>query len=103
VNLIWVVPVSGLLAVIVAAFLAWDVMRRDTGPKVMQDVADTIYEGAMAFLNRQYRTIYLLAAVAAVVIALLLAMLSHSGDPISVAGTRRWRSSSARSARVSPG
>ena len=34
----------------------------------MQDVAGTIFEGAVAFIRRQYRTIGLLALVAAVVI-----------------------------------
>ena len=74
-DLVWVVPLSGVLAVAVAAFLAWDVMRRDTGSQAMRNVADAIYEGAMAFLNRQYRTIAVLALVAAVVLAILLAVL----------------------------
>src|SRR5204863_9320390 len=54
-------------------------------PDSMQAVAGTIYEGAMAFLNRQYRTIGMLAIVGAIVIAVLLSVLSRSGDPISVA------------------
>ncbi|MGI8422603.1 MAG: sodium-translocating pyrophosphatase [Chloroflexota bacterium] len=74
-DLVWVVPLSGFLAVAVAAFLAWDVMRRDPGPQSMRNVADTIYEGAMAFLNRQYRTIAVLAVVAALVISALLGVL----------------------------
>ena len=32
----------------------------------MQDVAGTIFEGAVAFIRRQYRTIAILALVAAV-------------------------------------
>ena len=82
-DLIWVVPFSGILAVVVAAFLAWDVMRRDTGSQAMRNVSDAIYEGAMAFLNRQYRTISVLAIVAAIVIAVLLAALHRqvAGGP----------------------
>ena len=30
-SLIWMVPVSGVLALIFVAYLAWDVLRRDTG------------------------------------------------------------------------
>ncbi|HET7767968.1 MAG TPA: sodium-translocating pyrophosphatase [Chloroflexota bacterium] len=78
-DLVWVVPLSGILAVLVAAFLAWDVLRRDAGPQEMRNVADTIYEGAMAFLNRQYRTIYLLAIFAAIAIAALLYAIRHEG------------------------
>ena len=84
-SFVWIVPAAGILAVLVAAYLAWDVMRRDTGPSAMQEVASTIYEGAVAFLNRQYRTISMLAIVAAVLIAVLLALLSRTGDPVSIA------------------
>jgi K(+)-stimulated pyrophosphate-energized sodium pump len=68
VPLIWVVPVSGLVAVLVAAYFAYDVLNSPTGSKEMQEVADAIYTAALAFINRQYRTIGLLALGAAVVI-----------------------------------
>jgi K(+)-stimulated pyrophosphate-energized sodium pump len=54
-NIIWMVPICGVLAVLFALYLARDVLGRDTGTPAMQDVADRIFEGAMAFLNRQYR------------------------------------------------
>jgi K(+)-stimulated pyrophosphate-energized sodium pump len=91
VELVWMVPVAGLLAVAVAAFLAWDVLRRDVGPQSMQDVAGTIYEGAMAFLNRQYRTIALLAVVAAVVIAGGLGFLRTQSGGIDAGLDYAWR------------
>ena len=84
-DFLWLVPASGLLAILVAIYFAWDVMRRDVGPESMQNVAAIIYEGAIAFLNRQYRTIGVLAIAGAMVIAGLLAFLSRSGDPLSVA------------------
>src|SRR5690348_16287425 len=51
----------------------------------MQKVADAIFKGAMAFLNRQYRTIAILAIFAAIVVGLVLALLgltttSHQVD-----------------------
>jgi K(+)-stimulated pyrophosphate-energized sodium pump len=75
-----VVLVAGLLAVAFAAYLARDVLSRDRGTSAMQDVAGMIFEGAMAFLNRQYRTIALLAIVAAILIGLLLGVLSGSTE-----------------------
>src|SRR5207247_1315697 len=47
--------------------------------KAMQEVASLIFEGAMAFLNRQYRTIALFALVAAVIIGVLIGGLAN--DP----------------------
>ena len=64
----WIIPIAGLTAVIFAGYLARDVLRRDTGTDAMRDVASTIYEGAVAFIRRQYTTIAILALAGAVVI-----------------------------------
>ncbi len=56
---------AGLIAVLFAVYLARDVLARDTGTKEMEDVAGTIFEGAVAFIRRQYTTIGLLALVGA--------------------------------------
>ena len=63
---------AGLIAIAFALYLARDVLRRDTGTKEMEDVAATIYEGAVAFIRRQYVTIALLAIVGAVVIGVVI-------------------------------
>ena len=68
----WIIPIAGLAAVAFAAFLARDVLRRDTGTDAMRDVAGTIHEGAVAFIRRQYTTIGLLALAGAVVIGLVI-------------------------------
>src|SRR5437016_5183866 len=74
-----VVLFAGLLAVAFAFYLARDVLSRDKGTPAMQDVAAMIFEGAMAFLNRQYRTIAILAVLAAVAIGGLLGVLTGGG------------------------
>jgi K(+)-stimulated pyrophosphate-energized sodium pump len=71
-NLVWIVPLSGLLGLAFVVYLAWDVLRRDTGTKEMQDVAATIYEGAVAFIKRRALTIAVLAIVTGVVIGVLV-------------------------------
>ena len=58
-----VVLLAGLIAIAFAIYLARDVLGQDRGTKAMQEVAALIFEGAMAFLNRQYRTIAMLAVV----------------------------------------
>src|SRR3954466_8745041 len=74
-GILWLVPLSGVVAVIAAALLARDVIGRPKGTPAMQEVASAIYEGAMAFLNRQYRTIWIIAIIAAVVMGVLLGVL----------------------------
>ena len=74
-----VVLAAGIIAVLFALWLARDVLSKDKGTKAMQEVASLIFEGAMAFLNRQYRTIALLALVAAVIIGVLIGVLAN--DP----------------------
>jgi K(+)-stimulated pyrophosphate-energized sodium pump len=66
--LLWIVPVSGLVAVAVAAYFAYDVLKSPIGSPEMQKVAGAIYVAAVAFIKRQYRTIGLLALFAAVIV-----------------------------------
>ena len=63
-----VVLAISVLSLIVAFFLARQVLAADTGQPAMQEIAGAIREGAEAFLSRQYKTIAWLALVAAAVI-----------------------------------
>src|SRR3954454_19786828 len=82
--LLWLIPIAGIVAILFALYLARDVLRRDQGTQAMQDVSGTIYEGAVAFIRRQYSTIAILAVVGAVVIGVVIALVENSA---SVAGT----------------
>jgi K(+)-stimulated pyrophosphate-energized sodium pump len=66
---------AGIAAVLFALYLARDVLSRDTGTEAMQDVAGTIFEGAVAFIRRQYTTIFALAIVGAVVILVVISIV----------------------------
>jgi K(+)-stimulated pyrophosphate-energized sodium pump len=57
-----------VLSLVVAGLLARQVLSADTGTPEMRAISDAIREGAEAFLARQYRTIALLAVVAAAAI-----------------------------------
>ncbi len=87
VNYIWVPVVVSLLAVAFAVGLIFSVLRKDTGTPAMQKIANAIFAGATAFLRRQYRTITLLAILAAVVVAVALALLGQGSqaDKINLA------------------
>ncbi len=69
-SLAFLIPVAGVLALLTAVYLVYDVFSKDLGTPKMQEIARAIREGAMAFLNRQYRTIALLALVLAVILGI---------------------------------
>lgn len=70
--LLWIVPISGLVAVLVAGYFAYDVLRSPIGTPEMQKVAGAIYVAAVAFIQRQYRTIFLLAIGGMVLIGIVI-------------------------------
>jgi K(+)-stimulated pyrophosphate-energized sodium pump len=74
INLI--IPLAGLAAVLFAIYLARWVIAQDQGTQAMQDVASTIYEGAVAFIRRQYVTIGVLALVASVIVGAVIAIVN---------------------------
>ena len=62
-DIIWylLIPIAGAVAVLYAGWLAKFVLSQDTGTVQMQEIGGMIFEGAMAFLSRQYRTIAIFA------------------------------------------
>jgi K(+)-stimulated pyrophosphate-energized sodium pump len=76
-----IIPISGFLALAVAAYLIMEVTRQETGTPEMQEIAAAIKEGALAFLNRQYKTIGILA----VIVAAILLVTSKEGWYTAVA------------------
>ena len=71
----WVIPIAGVAAIAFALYLAWDVLRADTGTPAMQEIAGTIFEGAVAFIRRQYQTIGFLAIGGAIVIGVVIGVV----------------------------
>jgi K(+)-stimulated pyrophosphate-energized sodium pump len=70
-------PVAGLLALAAAAVLAQGILRSKPKDAKMVEISDAVKEGAMAYMNRQYRVI---SIVAAAIIAVLLAVTFTRGD-----------------------
>jgi len=74
-SLIFIISLVGLA---VAYWLARYVIKQDQGTPQMQEIAEAIKQGAMAFLKRQYTTIGILSAVLAV---LIFSIYFFSGKP----------------------
>lgn len=68
------VVLFGLVGIGFAAWMAKWVLDADQGTPEMQDISNRIFEGAVAYLRRQYQTIFALALVVAVVIGFLVSM-----------------------------
>lgn len=54
---------SAIFAIIYGLILAKVILKKPAGNKEMQDIADAIQKGAKAYLNRQYKTISVIAIV----------------------------------------
>ncbi|WP_026370544.1 sodium-translocating pyrophosphatase [Kallotenue papyrolyticum] len=64
------VPLSGLAALVVAWMTIGAIDRSDTGSERMRQIAAAIQQGAMAFLNREYRVLVVFVlAVALLIVA----------------------------------
>ena len=68
--ILWAVLASALISLIFGLWLVRIVLRADPGAKSMTDVADAVFEGSMAYLRRQVRTMVFF--VVAIAIALFL-------------------------------
>ena len=56
-GIFWVVPVVGVLGILFALMMARNVLKRPKGTAKMEEIGGMIFEGAWAFLKRQYSTI----------------------------------------------
>lgn len=74
-DLLWLAPIAGLVSLIFAAIFAVYTLKQESGSDKMNAISEAIQEGASAYLNRQYKTV----AVVAVITALILFVaLSHA-------------------------
>jgi K(+)-stimulated pyrophosphate-energized sodium pump len=67
---IGVASLTGIVALLFVVYIARKVMRQDPGTPEMVAISDAVYEGAMAFLKREYRAIGIFAIVVAILLAL---------------------------------
>jgi K(+)-stimulated pyrophosphate-energized sodium pump len=74
-GLFWIVPVSAVLTVIFVLWLVRNVLGRDTGTPKMLEIHNMIFQGAKAFLKRQYTTIAIYSFVIALIIGVLVGVL----------------------------
>ncbi|ADG83541.1 V-type H(+)-translocating pyrophosphatase [Thermincola ferriacetica] len=72
---------AGILSVIVALLFLSSVLKEDMGTPRMKELSEAIFEGAMAYLNRQYKTLAPIVIVIFVALFFVPVELFTHGDP----------------------
>ncbi len=70
-NFLLFAIVSAVVAIVYGLFLAKSILKRSAGNARMQEIAKAIQEGASAYLNKQYKTIGMIAVVLFLIIGLV--------------------------------
>ncbi|MDA8016900.1 MAG: sodium-translocating pyrophosphatase [Thermoanaerobaculia bacterium] len=78
-TLLYAVPVTGALALIFAFLRTTWINKQDMGDDTMKTIAGHIRDGAMAFLGREYRVLFIFV----IVVASLLAFANHGREDSS--------------------
>ncbi len=67
-QLLYSAPLAGIIGLVFALYLVSYILKLDAGTEKMKAIASAIQEGAMAYLNRQYKTVAVIAAILAILI-----------------------------------
>lgn len=64
----WTIPLGGLIALLFAAFLYFRVSKQDPGNSEIRELTKAIREGAMAFLNSEYKVLTVFVSIVAILL-----------------------------------
>ena len=81
-NVLWLIIISGVLAVLYAIWATYSVMQADPGSDRMQQIAAAVREGAQAYLRRQYTTIAVVGVIIFLIVGFFLGWLVGIGFAI---------------------
>ena len=70
-NLIYLLPIFGILGLIYMAYLYSWVSKQDGGTSKMKEISDSIAEGAMSFLKAEYRVLSIFVLIAGAALGFL--------------------------------
>ncbi len=84
-NLIYIIPVMGLIGLFVMGIKANWVSKQDAGEQNMKDLASHITEGAMAFLKAEWKMLGYYAVIAGLLLAWSGTMAPNSDWVIAIA------------------
>ncbi|MBI9054013.1 MAG: sodium-translocating pyrophosphatase [Bacteroidales bacterium] len=70
-SIFWFIPFASVIALIFAWFFFKNMMKNSEGTDKMKEIAQHVRDGAMAYLNRQYRVVGIVFAVLFIILLLL--------------------------------
>lgn len=70
---------ASIIAIVYSALLARSILKLPAGSERMREIADAIRQGAHAYLNRQYKTIAVIASVLFLILWLVLGLTTAFG------------------------
>ncbi|MBS4536618.1 sodium-translocating pyrophosphatase [Clostridium sp. D2Q-14] len=71
-NLIYLAPIVGILALLFALYKTNTINRVDVGNERMKEIASHIQEGAMAFLSREYKSLSIFVIVLFIILTIAI-------------------------------
>ncbi len=74
-NLIYLLPIFGVLALVYMFFLSVWVNKQDVGNEKMKQISTYIREGAMAFLKAEYRVLAVFVVIAGILLGIVSAIV----------------------------
>jgi K(+)-stimulated pyrophosphate-energized sodium pump len=83
-NLIYIIPATGLIGLLVMAVKAAWVSKQPSGDETMTELAGYIAKGAMAFLKAEWKVLGFFVAIAAGLLAWSGTMVEHSSPTIAI-------------------
>lgn len=80
-DISYVAPVSGLVALLFAAYLVYVIRKESSGTAKMQELSKAIKEGAMAFLHAEYKVLVIFVIIVTSVLFLASFIPNSNMDP----------------------
>lgn len=77
-----IAPITGIIALLFAVYLAFEVNKYEIGTPKMKEIYYTIRIASKAYLKRQYKTIGIVSAILSVVLYLVFDLEGHNGQPL---------------------
>jgi K(+)-stimulated pyrophosphate-energized sodium pump len=69
----WIIaPITAVLALLFAGITVTRILKLDRGTNKMKEISEAIHQGAMTFLNKEYRMLIIFAVVVTIIIAFVL-------------------------------